>query len=112
MIKEYEREARELELKMNTRTGAIRRKVQSLLPGDRARVRNLYWLMEELYTPAFLEGKYQKPSEFFLAEMPWIFGLVVYDRFKDAFLSIADRIFDYPHAVGYQRPALAGNELL
>ena len=103
MIKEYEREARELELKMNARTGVIRRKIQSLLPADQPRVRNIVWLMEEMYLPAFLEGKYQKPSEFFLAEMPWIFGLVVYDRFRDAFLYIADSVFSYPHAVGMGR---------
>ena len=32
------------------------------------------------------EGKYKKPSEFFLEECGWLFGTIIYDCPKDAFL--------------------------
>lgn len=49
------------------------------------------------------EGKYKKPSEFFLEECGWLFGTIIYDCHKDAFLYQVDNCMKYPYTRGWLR---------
>ena len=107
--------ARDYEKKMADRAqkiNAIVNKKLDTVPINPHEVRGFPNLLGSLYIPAFSKGKYKKPSEFFLAEMPWIFGLIVYDRFKDAFLHTVDQIRDYPYSVGWGRRTFRSNNYL
>ena len=121
MAKDNERFAREKELareyekKMETRdqkiSAMINQKLECL-PTKSNEMRGFPYLFNELFIPAFSSGRYKKPSEFFLGEMPWIFGLIVYDRFKDAFLHTVDQIRDYSYSVGWGRRSFRSNSYL
>ena len=68
--------ARDYEKKMADRAqkiNAIINKKLDSVPLNPHEVRGFPNLLGSLYIPAFSKGKYKKPSEFFLAEMPWIF---------------------------------------
>ena len=108
LARDYEKKMVDRSQKINT---IINKKLDSasLNPHE---VRGFPNLLGSLYIPAFSKGKYKKPSEFFLAEMPWIFGLIVYDRFKDAFLHTVDQIRDYPYSVGWGRRTFRSNNYL
>ena len=121
MAKENDRAAREKELarqyekKMAARERQIRSAVNQRLEKLKPNPYELHGigsLLNKMYIPAFSEGKYQKPSEFFLTEMPWIFGLVVYNRFKDAFLYMADHVLDYSYCTGWFRTAYRSEQYL
>ena len=121
MAKDNERFAREQELareyekKMETRDQKIRAMINQkleCLPTKSNEIRGFPYLFKELFIPAFSSGRYKKPSEFFLGEMPWIFGLIVYDRFKDAFLHTVDQIRDYSYSVGWGRRSFRSNSYL
>ena len=112
MTKDNEQFARErmladaYEKKMRARLQSINDTAIKHMPPSEPnvhRAQNLFTVFENSFVPAFSEKKYEKPSEFFLAEMPWIFGELVYDRFRDAFLYIVDHIRDYPYTFGWHR---------
>ena len=107
--------ARAYDKKMAARERTIRETAESYQvppePGDYA-ARNLHRLFEMRFRESFAEKKYDKPSEFFLAEMPWIFGLVVYERYKEPFLCMVDRIRDYPYSVGWSRRSFRSGDYL
>ena len=121
MAKENEQIIREKELarayekKMAARERAIREKAESLQTpfgdGDYA-PRNLHRLFDIKFSEAFAQKKYEKPSDFFLAEMPWIFGLVVFERYKEQFLYMVDHIRDYPYSVGWSRRSFRSRDYL
>ncbi len=107
--------AREYEKKMLNRSNAISAMVEKelkKLPGTPYTMRSFADLLEARYIPAFSSGKYEKPSEFFLKEMPWIFGLIVYDRFRDAFLHTVDQIRDYSYGTGWDRRSFRSDSYL
>ena len=97
LARDYEKKMADRAQKINS---IINKKLDSA-PLNPHEARGFPNLLGSLYIPAISQGKYKKPSEFFLAEMPWIFGLIVYDRFKDAFLHTVDQIRDYPYSVGW-----------
>lgn len=107
--------AREYEKKMAARDRELNRIVSQKIGTvklEPLEQRSLYAFFNALYIPAFSSGKYQKPSAFFLSEMPWIFGSFVYDRFREAFLHIVDQISEYPYSVGWGRRSFrSGNYL-
>ncbi len=120
MQKNNDQVAREQELanlysvKMEQRSRAIKemgRKHTTSAPNVYHR-NYLYSSFESRFSEAFGQKKYEKPSEFFLKEMPWIFGLVVYDRHKEAFLQMVDRVKEYPYTVGYGRRSFRSSEYL
>lgn len=107
--------AREFEKLMARREHGIREKAASMMPareeGD-YRGRNLVTLFGSKFSEAFSQKKYAKPSEFFLAEMPWIFGMVVYDRYKEAFLHVVDHVTDFSYSVGWNRRSFRSGDYL
>lgn len=107
--------AREYEKKMAAREQEIKNKVAHLLVPVKTNpyeVRNFSTLFNKLYIPAFSDGKYQKPSDFFRKEMSWIFGLIIYDRFKDAFEYAVDNVRDYPYSISWGRRSFRSNNYL
>ena len=97
--------ARQYEIKMARRDQEIKSQGQKHATGNTHEyIRNgLYRCFESKFSEAFSQNRYEKPSEFFLKEMPWIFGLAVYDRYKEAFLNMVDGIRDYPYSQSYYR---------
>lgn len=108
LARDYEKKMADRSQKINA---IINKKLESI-PKNHDEMRGIPYLLEAQFIPAFSKGKYKKPSEFFLAEMPWIFGLIVYDRFKNAFLHIVDQIRDYPYSVGWGRRTFRSNNYL
>ncbi|MBQ3915894.1 MAG: hypothetical protein II690_04825, partial [Ruminococcus sp.] len=49
------------------------------------------------------EGKYKKPSDFFREECGWLFGTIICDCHKDAFLYQVDNCLKYPYTRGWLR---------
>lgn len=115
MFAEQKELARKYERKMAARDQEIKKQVSLRIDEDELDPfvrRNFSALYDALFTSAFTNGKYQKPSEFFLGEMPWIFGLIVYDRFRDAFLHMVDQVLDYPYSVGWGRRSFRSKNYL
>ena len=120
MAKENDQAAREKELasvysvKMERRSRSIKELGMKHSPSaPNVYYRNhIYASFESRFSEAFSQKRYEKPSEFFLKEMPWIFGLVVYDRYKEAFLYMVDRVRDYPYSVGWGRRSFRSREYL
>lgn len=111
MAKDNDKFAREKELarkyeeKMEARARKIDAYALSLIQSQQGvyQSRALSACFTEKFTAAFAEKRYEKPSEFFLSEMRWIFSFVIYDRFKEAFLQAVDQISDYPYSYGWGR---------
>lgn len=111
MVKDNEQVAREKELaavyavKMERRSRAIKELGMKHSPSaPNVYYRNyVYASFQSKFSEAFSQNRYEKPSEFFLKEMPWIFGLVVYDRYKDAFLHMVNQVTDFPYSTSYYR---------
>lgn len=111
MATENEQFAREKELareyaqKMESHFQKIDAMAFSRIPGQHGvyQSKALLACFAMKYTEAFSQNKYEKPSLFFLAEMPWIFRHLVYDRFREAFLQSVDQILDYPYSHGLNR---------
>ena len=107
--------AREYEKKMEVRTQAIKKKIlrelsaYQISPYER---KDFSALFGRLFAQAFTDGKYEKPSEFFRKEMPWIFDLIIYDRFRDAFCHAVDHVRDYPYSVGWDRRSFRSSNYL
>ena len=110
MTKDNDRYARQIELareyekKMAARDQSIHEQVREefqqlqLVSYEQKNLSNLF---SKRYNAAFETGKYEKPSQFFQKEMPWIFGKLVYDRFREFRNAYADiltpeqeRVFD------------------
>lgn len=100
---------------MAARDRTITAKAASLMPppepGSFYR-RNLHTYYDSKFSAAFRENRYEKPSEFFLTEMPWIFGLVVYTGYKDAFLYMVDHVTDYPYSISWARRSYRSKKYL
>lgn len=97
--------ASKYERKMMERTNAIKHIVARQMASIQTaphEARDLRSLFPKQFDPAFEAGKYGKPSEFFLAEMPWVMDLV-YPRFREAFLYAVDQVREYPYSVGWCR---------
>ena len=107
--------AREYEKKMAAREQAVRDKVTQQFDHVKTapyEVRTLSTLFNKLYIPAFTDAKYQKPSEFFRAEMPWIYEYIIYARFHDAFDHAVDSVRDYPYSVSWSRRSYRSDHYL
>lgn len=48
-------------------------------------------------------GDYEKPSAFFARKASWVFGTIVHERFRDAFLAMADRMIEFPYSTSMFR---------
>ena len=121
MAKDHDLFAREKELarayekKMEVRTQAIKAKIVRELSAYQLspyEMKDFLALFGRLYVQAFTNGKYEKPSDFFQKEMPWIFGLIIYDRFRDAFLYAVDHVRDYPYSVGWDKRSFCSSNYL
>lgn len=98
--------AREYEKRMVKRSEAIRAKAKAEYDPYRKSAHDLGGLRSlfaERYHAAFSANRYGKPSEFFRKEMPWVFDLVVYPRFHEAFCDAVDRVVEYPYGVSWER---------
>lgn len=95
--------AREFEKALAAQTAEISKKLTALSARQPAGAHNGYTIIEALFTSAFAAGKYKKPSVFFQKELSWIFGTIVKDRYRDAFLHIVDNIRDFPCGATYCR---------
>ena len=106
--------ARLHEVKMVRRDKAIKEESRKhTISGSQSYIRNhLIRCYRSKFSEAFRQNRYEKPSEFFLKEMPWIFGLVVYDRYKEAFLSMVDRVRDYPYSGSSSRRSFRSDHYL
>ncbi len=49
------------------------------------------------------DGTYKKPSEFFASECGWLFGGVIYERFKASFMYEVDNLIKYQYQRGWSR---------
>ena len=49
------------------------------------------------------DGTYKKPSEFFVSECGWLFGGVIYERFKASFMYEVDDLIKYQYQRGWSR---------
>lgn len=118
MAKDNEQYARQQELArafektVAAREKIIADKVQTIASQMKLTNKNLPSVFEAIFVPAFASGKYEKPSQFFQKEMPWIFGTIVQDRFRDAFLQIADNIRDYSCGVSHRRRSYRSDRYL
>ena len=107
--------AREYEKKMAAREQKIKGKVNQLLEPIKTHpyeMRNFSTLFDKLYMPAFTTAKYQKPSDFFRKEMPWIFDYIIYERFVKAFVHAVDNVREYPYSVGWGRRSYRSDNYL
>lgn len=109
--------AREFEKKMAARDRLIKATAEKNFPPREPKPgviygKSLHQLFDLKFSAAFAEKKYETPSEFFLAEMPWLFGMVIYERYREAFLYIVDHIRDYPYSVGWSRRSFRSREYL
>ena len=99
--------AREYEKKMarrvNEQIPALVSSKIHLVQWEEYERKNLHSLSRKLFGAAFSKGKYEKPSEFFRKEMSWVFGVIVHDRFRDAFLHAVDQVRDYPYSTSWYR---------
>ncbi len=87
-------------------------KLQAIAAQEQITDRTLSNIFRSLFVPAFASGKYTKPSDFFAKEMPWIFGTIVPDKFRDAFLYIVDNIRDYPCSVSFMSRSYRSKQYL
>lgn len=106
--------ARQYEIKMARRDREIQSQGQKHATGEsHAYIRNgLHRCFQSKFSEAFSQNRYEKPSEFFLKEMPWIFGLAIYDRYKEAFLHMVDGVRDFPYSESYFRRSFRSNSYM
>ena len=107
--------AREYEKKMEVRTQAIKKKILrelSVYQISPYEMKDFSALFSRRFSQGFTDGKYEKPSQFFTKEMPWIFDLIIYDRFRDAFLHAVDHVRDYPYSVGWDKRSFRSSNYL
>lgn len=106
--------ARVYEVKAERRAQAIKNMASRYVTADsNTYYRNyLYSCFECKFIEAFSRQTYQKPSDFFLKEMPWIFGPVVYNRYRDAFLHMVDQVLDFPYSDTYYRRSFRSDNYL
>ena len=109
--------AREFEKKMAARGRLIKATTEKNFPPWEPKPgviygKSLHQLFDLKFSAAFAEKKYDTPSEFFLAEMPWLFGTVIYERYREAFLYIVDHIRDYPYSIGWSRRSFRSRDYL
>jgi len=93
--------AREVEKKLSDRENALKAKIKAILPKESLLRQNMAAVFAELVTPELETGK--KPSEIIGQKLPWLFDLAIYPRFREAFLQMADRVREFPYAIGWGR---------